>query len=143
MSRDLPAILADLDPTRYEYEAWVERVAIDRLIAELFATEQPDQGTAILFQIFERFPNEDGYGGFWAVLHALERISGYENSLVDSVRWQPSSFAVLMINRLLNAGVTLVGRVGLIQLLAEVIANPRTSPEVRQDAQRFLQRHQH
>ena len=40
MPRDLAAILADLDPTRYEYEAWVEHVDIDRLIAELGSVPQ-------------------------------------------------------------------------------------------------------
>lgn len=142
MPRDLATILADLDPTRYEYEAWVEHVDIDRLIAELFATEQSEQGSAILFQIFERFPNEDGYGGFWAVLHALERIPGYETGLIASIQRQPSLFAVLMVNRLLNAGVSSVGSVRLRELLADVVAKSRTSPDVREDAQRFLQRHQ-
>jgi hypothetical protein len=142
MPRELATILADLDPTPYEYATWVEQVDIVHLLQELFDTGCPERGIDTLFQIFECFPKEDGYGAFWSVLHALERIPGFEHALLASIRRQPSLFAVTMLKRLLNAGTVDVDGVQLTQLLEDVSANATTPPEVCQDVERFLQRHQ-
>lgn len=62
-----------------------------------------------LLSIFERFPEQDGYGVFWGIIHALEACDGYESELLASVQRKPCEFNVRMVNRLLNAEVNRPG----------------------------------
>jgi hypothetical protein len=46
--------------------------------------------------VFERFPDHDGYGVMWSVLHGIEAILNYEIELLASVRRLPTEFGVVM-----------------------------------------------
>jgi hypothetical protein len=94
-----------------------------------------------LFRVLERFPWSDGFGSFWAILHTLEALPGYESRLVDSVRRSPGEFNLLMINRLVNGGVVHVDGVPLVGLLEEVTNRPRSSERARAEAANYLERH--
>jgi hypothetical protein len=94
-----------------------------------------------LLDIFERFPEPDGLGVFWGVVHALEACNGYEPSLMASVNRKPCEFNVLMINRLLNAGVTEIDGQSLIEVLQKVPSNPTATVKAGIDAHRYLQKH--
>lgn len=91
-----------------------------------------------LLGIFERFPNEDGYGVFWGIVHCLERCNDYESDLVASVLRKPVEFNVLMINRLLNAGVHQVDGTPLMSILASVGSNPAATDDARTSAEQFI-----
>jgi hypothetical protein len=80
-----------------------------------------------LLAVFERFPDEDGFGVFWSIVHLLEACNGYESFVAQSVLRKPSEFNVVMINRLVNRGVTSVEGQSLFALLASVGSNPAAS----------------
>lgn len=90
-----------------------------------------------LYRLLERFPYVESFGMFWSVLHALERSPHHAGALLDSVCRSPGEFTILMVNRLLNGGVTHVDGVDLMQVLAE-IARGQYSEQARTDAQRYL-----
>lgn len=92
-----------------------------------------------LLGVFERFPDDDGFGVFWQILHVLESAGEYECALVDSVRRSPGEFNLAMINRLLNGGVEHVGAVGLLALLEEVALTEREDPESPRWATYFVE----
>jgi hypothetical protein len=91
-----------------------------------------------MFRIFERFPGADGFETFWGILHALERMPGFESHLISSVKRAPGEFNLLMVNRLLNGGVRQVDGVPLLALLEEVARGTSVSAEARAEARRYL-----
>jgi hypothetical protein len=62
-----------------------------------------------LLRVFERFPRHDGHGAFWAILHAIETVPGYEPVLVEHVIRTPTEMGVTMLERLVNGGITHAG----------------------------------
>lgn len=68
---------------------------------------------------------------FWSILHGIEAHPGSAEFVVASVRRQPSHFPLLMVSRLLNAGVNSAGGVQLLALLRSVSGDERWSPTVR------------
>lgn len=91
-----------------------------------------------LLGIFERFPDDDGFGGFWQILHLLEKADGYEAALVDSVVRSPGEFNLMMIHRLLNGGIEAVGAQSLLSLLEEVALREQADPDSSQWAMHFV-----
>lgn len=60
-----------------------------------------------LFAVFERFPDEDGAGVLWSIVHGVESLDlDYEASLRESLSRQPSFMGRIMLDRLerANAG---------------------------------------
>ena len=84
--------------------------------------------------ILERFPEGDGAGVLWSVVHGVEALPGYEPELVRSVRRGPSELGVAMVGRLLNAGMSEVGSVSLVSLLREVAESKAAPASVRASA---------
>jgi hypothetical protein len=113
---------------------------LDQALQELFQSAYPECGMDALFGVFERFPQSDGYGVFWTVLHGLESLPNYEPHLIESVRSQPMEFTITMVNRLLNGGTTEVNGTDLLALLEEVAANPNYWEAVREQARECAER---
>jgi len=124
--------------THFAGSDWDE---LDSLVEQLWETGEPQLGMNALFGIFERYPEEDGSGVFWTILHGLERLPNYEGALVASLRRQPTEFNVLMVNRILNVGQEGIGGVSGLILLQEVLRHLEAALSARWDAERFLQRH--
>ena len=103
------------------------------------AAELPDPLLAVphLLSVYERFPNDDGYGVFWSILHTIEAINGYELPLLRSVRKRPSEFSLLMINRILNVGVVDIEGVPLLPLLVQISTDARVPEAQRLTAGAF------
>ncbi len=91
-----------------------------------------------LFRLFESFPESDGLGTFWGILHFLETCDSYETLLVQSVRRTPSEFGLLMVNRLMNSGVFRAGNHDLLDLLESVHQASDTSENMREIASGYL-----
>ena len=91
-----------------------------------------------LFSVFERFPEEDGYGVFWSILHLLESCNGCNEALIESVERAPVEFNLRMVNRLLNSGIKQVDGRSLIQLLTNVAEDPDVQPSIRNTANGYL-----
>lgn len=95
-----------------------------------------------MLAVFERFPDEDGYGIFWSILHCLEKCHGYEPLLLESVTRAPVEFNLSMVNRLLNSGVAEVDGHSLLGVLQSAAANPRASSHAKEFAQNFMEHQQ-
>ena len=74
-------------------------LALDELVAELWQAGHPQQAIPELLSVFERYPEEEGFGAVWGVLHGLEALPNYEPELLRSLARQPSEFGVRMVGR--------------------------------------------
>jgi hypothetical protein len=92
-----------------------------------------------LLSVFERFPEDDGYETFWSIVHCLEACEGYEAALIDSVSRIPAEFNLLMVNRLLNSGVSEIKGQSLLSVLSSVATNTAARDNVRKSAQDFIE----
>lgn len=104
------------------------------LIAEAVSLPRDEALDRALFGIFERFPEEDGYGVYWSVLHGLERRGDFEESLLASLRRSPSSFGLRMLNGLRGAGRSECAGVNIMALFEEIASRPDVPMEVREMA---------
>lgn len=73
-----------------------------------------------LLRVFERYPRHDGHGVFWAILHVIESVRGFEAVLVDHVARTPTEMGVTMLQRLVTAGFPRIGVVDLEPLIAQL-----------------------
>lgn len=113
---------------------------LDDLLSELWATESAGRYIPDLLSVLERFPEDDGDGVLWSIVHGIESLPGYELELVRSVRHRSSELGVTMIGRLLNGGMFEVDDESLVNLLQEVASS--AAPEsVRANAAHWAQRH--
>jgi hypothetical protein len=113
-------------------EAQLRRLeaAMDAYFAAPDAADHLD----VWFRLYERFPEDDAFGICWTILHGIERFPASDRLVVASVRRKPSSFPVMMINRLINSGQSRVGDVELLALL-QAVSLDQTAPErVRAEA---------
>jgi hypothetical protein len=127
--------LADIEDFTPSNGDWLR---LEVLLQELFLSGSAPLGIDAMLHVFERCPAEDGAGVFWTIVHGLESLPGYESRLVESV---PSYFALLMVNRLLNAGCKEVGSVRLHCLLEQVAQDETVRPQIGQEAQEILDCH--
>jgi hypothetical protein len=99
-----------------------------------------ESGLDIWFRLYERFPDDDGFGGCWSLLHMIE---GYhpvsDRFVVASFQRKPTEFPVMMINRLLNGDIKTVGGVDLLALLEVVADDDKNSSSIRDVARGFLE----
>ncbi len=128
MARAASQIIADIRSFQPADGDWRR---LDDLLAELWASGAAGRHVAELLEVLERFPEDDGAGVLWSIVHGVESLPGYEPELVRSVQRAPSELAVTMIGRLHNAGVTQIGGVSLVGLLREVAASTAASESVR------------
>lgn len=112
---------------------------LDSLLTELWQTGQPAQAIPELLSVFERYPEDDGFGVASSVLHGLESLPNYEPELLRSLARQPSEFGVLLVGRLLNAGTQAVEGVSLLDKLRE-LATTASSTRIRDTAHGFVSR---
>src|SRR5262245_30219361 len=138
MARPVSEIVVAIESFQPTNGNWL---ALDALLGELFSSGSATQGIDAMLGIFERYPVQDGAGIFWAIVHGLESLPGYESHLVESITRTPSRFALLMIHRLLNAGQVEVGSVNLLALLEQVAGDEQVNPASRQEARKHLGSH--
>ncbi len=137
MPRAAETILADIDTFEPADGEWI---ALDRLLEELWSGDVPPASARVLLRVFERYPEEDGEGVFWGIVHGLEAFPGYETALLEAVQRAPTEFSLLMVNRLLNGGRSEVDGVSLTAVLEAVAADPRHPASVREEARDYLDR---
>jgi hypothetical protein len=112
---------------------------LDELLAELPANELSEETISVLISVFEKYPTDDGEGVLWSIIHYLEAFGGYEHQLLKSVATAPSEMAVIMVNRMINAGITKIGDVDLLGTLYAVSQNTRTPEAVRTRANSLVE----
>jgi hypothetical protein len=97
MPRAAEQILADIDAYQPAGGDWR---GLDDLLAELWAIGVPPSAIPTLLHVFDRFPDEDGAGVFWSIVHGVESLPDYEPLLVQSAESQPARFKSIMLDRL-------------------------------------------
>ena len=100
MNAVLAAQIAEFEPKN---ENWLE---LEHLFERAFAESDPTAYYSAIFNLFERFPDQDGSGVFWSALHGMEATGSYEKELVTFFRRHPSEMTRTMLIRLRNAGET-------------------------------------
>jgi hypothetical protein len=137
MARHVSEIIADIEDFKPSKGNWL---GLDTLLQELLLSGSAAVGIDAMLRVFERYPAENGAGVFWSIVHGLENQPGYKSRLVESVRKVPSDFALLMVNRLLNAECRGSEGVQLLSLLEQVAQDPIARPETRQQARAIIDR---
>jgi len=99
MSPDLDAKIREFDPTDGSF------LPLEDLFESAFASENPADYYDAIFNLFERFPEDDGAGVFWSAVHGMEAVGGYETRLLIYFRRFPSEMTKTMLIRLRNAGI--------------------------------------
>ena len=117
----------------------VQLADLDALICSLDSSVCNEPEMSVLLNVFERFPDADGFGIFWSIVHFLEACAGYEPLLIESVKRCPTVFNTMMINRLINGGVFSIGGKNLMSLLRHTTENERASNDVKEQATRFIE----
>ena len=99
--RSAPAILADITAFSPQNGDWRP---LDRLLEELWGLGVDEAQLRTLFGVFERFPDEDGAGVLWSIVHGIERLPiDYEDELNRSMSRRPSLMGDIMKQRLANS----------------------------------------
>jgi hypothetical protein len=137
MEKSIEFILKKIENFTPQGEDWYE---LEDILEEVYASEKSELGLDSMINIFEKYPNEDN-DVLWGMLHGIEDIANYEMKIIDSVKRKPSFFGVLMINRILNAGIYSIENVDLINILKLASVSPESTDYVKEQAERFLERH--
>lgn len=87
-------------------------------IDRAFASSDPKKYYQAIFNLFERFPEDDGAGVFWSALHGMEAVGGYEELLLGYFRRWPSLMTETMLRRILNSGQTHIGKTAITSLIS-------------------------
>ena len=133
--RKIQAILEEIDSFSPEGAGWAK---LDNLINELWETGHPEDGMKIMLKVLERFPDEDGDGVLWSIVHSLENLDNYERELLNSVYRQPSHLGITMIHRIENVNQhELCGR-NIKEIYQELLIHPKLTDITREDVIRLL-----
>ena len=84
-----------------------------------FSSPDPTLYYHAIFNLFERFPNDDGSGVFWSAIHGMEAVGSYEELLLQYFRRWPSLMTRTMLQRMVNAGETQIGDVSISTLFSD------------------------
>jgi len=110
----------------------VHEVAQLRLLEDCLKLIDPGELTGrdrrAIFELFERFPEDDAYGGFSAFLHKLEASCDYEAELIASVQRMPTEFGLQMVARMIRGNIHSYRGQDLLSLIEQATSHP-TSPE--------------
>ena len=112
---------------------------LDNLLDELWQTEDQEKEVRQLFALFERFPEDDGAGVLWSVLHGIETFKEYEQELLTSLNRQPSHLGIVMVKRILNTGTKVIAGIDLEKILMDLKNNKLTPDSVKDDIKTFLE----
>jgi|GEM_PF-1882957 len=77
---------------------------LDTLLDQAFASTSPESHYDAIFNLFERFPEDDGSGVFWTALHGMEACGNYEKKLLLCFRRTPNLMTRTMLRRICNSG---------------------------------------
>ncbi len=75
-------------------------IKLEELFEQAFQSPAPTDYYDAIFNLFERFPDDDGAGVFWSALHGMEAVGGYEVKLKQYWRRWPNLMNRIMMERL-------------------------------------------
>jgi len=98
MPRAVDDILRDIEAFRPLNGVWLP---LDGLLGELWGAGVPVGALPTLFAVFERFPDDDGAGVLWSIVHGVEAVDlDYDEPLRASLARRPSHMGKVMLGRL-------------------------------------------
>jgi len=98
MTRPTEDILNDISVFEPDEGNWLR---LDDLLAELWQTGLGPDALPCLFRVFERYPDEDGAGVLWSIVHGIESLDlDYEQILRESIGRQHSLMGKILLDRL-------------------------------------------
>src|SRR5215471_16961663 len=86
---------------------------LERHFEQAFSSPDPKKYYHAIFNLLERFPNDDGGEVFWSALHGMEAVGGYEDLLLAYFRRHPSLMTRIMLRRIINSGQEYIGGVSI------------------------------
>lgn len=125
---DILMKISAFEPTN---DNWLE---LEDLLSALWETPEPVRGINELFGILERFPEEDGAGVLWSIVHGVEQFPDYEQHLLESMQRQPSHIGLIMVSRMLATGATHIRNQPIAAMVADVLAHKKTTATLRREA---------
>ncbi len=137
MARPTNDIAADIAAFQPISRNWL---GLEALLEELWKDGTPQAAIPEMLRVFERFPDDDGAGVVWSIVHGLEALRGYEAQVLTSVRRVPSVMGVTILGRLLNAGCNDINGVPTRHILQEVIARSDAGANAKNTATSFMER---
>lgn len=137
MESNIEIIIQEIESFIPQNDDWLE---LESILGELFNSHNPELGLDAMLGIYERYPDEDN-DILWGMLHGIEDIENYKLKVIESVNRTPSFFGVLMLHRILNANISSVGGINLVNTLKDVLNNSCATNYVREKAERFVQLH--
>lgn len=111
-------------------------LGLDRAVGKI--SDVDDEAISACLRVFEKYPEEDGAGVFFTIIHTLEHFGGYEAALASSVLRSPNQWNLLMLNRMLNAEIDVAGDYAIFELLMSVHKNESVPLELRELAIEYL-----
>lgn len=109
---------------------------LDDILDEVYDYAYETNCLGAMFRLFEKYPEEDN-DILWGMLHGIENIEGSEERIFWSLRRKESLFVIMMMNRLLNIGVSKISGLDLIEKLKEIMLNENVSEQIRKLAEEF------
>ncbi len=137
MTRHIDEVIHDIRLFEPVDDNWLR---LDELLAELWETQRPERGIDAMLNVLERFPEEDGAGVLWSIVHGLETLPDYEDQLFASIERQPSELGLVMISRIVNTGVNVVGGKPITDILEQVLQHGKATAGLREQAQEIKER---
>jgi hypothetical protein len=138
MSRPITEICSEIDAFTPVDDEWLP---LEDLIAEALDHSGASTSFSHLLNVFSRFPDDDGAGVFWSIIHGLETFPDYQPALLSAIRAHPTGLSLTMVNRMLNGGETHVGNTSWLSVLQSVAGNDAYSQTVRATASGFAELH--
>ena len=117
-------VLNDIDQFNPVNGNWLR---LEELFDELWKSGQPRKEIESALSVFEKFPEEDGSGVFWTLLHRIETLD-YEQKLYDSLKSRPSMMTLIMLSRIEKSGTDTIAGNPINELKNLIKSNPETSP---------------
>ncbi len=90
---------------------------LDTLLDSVFSSSDPGRYYDAIFNLFERFRDDDGAGVFWSAVRGMEQVGGYELLLLQYFLRKPALMTCVMLRRILNSGQTHIGGTSISALL--------------------------
>lgn len=137
MTRNIDKVLHEINHFEPVDDNWLR---LDELLAELWQTQRPESGIDAMLNVLERFPQEDGGGVLWSIVHGLESMPEYETNLIVSLQRQPSHLGLIMISRIINTGVNEVGGKAITDILEQVMRHEKLPAALREEVVKIKER---
>lgn len=111
MNITLAKKIAEFEPTDGN---WLE---LESMFEEVFSSTEEKCYYVAIFNLFERFAEDDGAGVFWSAVHGMETRGDYEEELVRFFRRHPTEMTRTMLQRIRNSGAKSVAGISIDTLI--------------------------